>query len=916
MANNDYSPEIISIYDDVITPSGAGAQRSAAKTVGTANAAAAGKTTSGETKNTADTGTQKSKWAMGVDFFTDRRWRIVTGIIIIILAAFLFISVISYFFTAADDQSEVDGATLEQIVDTSGGEIRNIGGPGGAMLSHLFVTRGLGVGVIPIFIYMVLIGLALLGIRKCNFWSSTFKTLLLAVTLSMVFGLICFTREQIVPLGGYHGYFMNMLIIQRFSWLGAICVSLILVGCIAGVYFYDLVKFYNIIKKRWEANRERRRAAEEERKRILQATDTQLGNINDDTEEVIENISVEGAKTETKDHARELLEVLAKSDDSEVDKYEATDDVAKEETTDDVEKTDDDDKEVKDSEESVHDKEPEKRMDEGAEKKEPEIIEKIEEKEPVEDTDELKNEEKPVEEFKIKEGEKIEEAKKVEDTKLDPTAELSHYKMPTLDLLHDPGTPKESVDVAEIEDKKNQIIEALSKYRIGISKIEATVGPTVTMYEIVPAEGVKIATIKRLEEDIAMALAALSTRIIAPIPGKSAIGIEVPNREKQMVSVRKIFGSRAFQESNFELPIALGVTIDNQVYIADLAKMPHLLVAGATGKGKSVGMNVIINSLLYKKHPSELKLILVDPKMVEFHPYRRLENHYLAKVPDAENAIITDTSKVIDTLNSLCVEMDERYKLLQEAEVVKITHYNELYINKKLNPLKGHRFLPYIVVIVDEYADLVMTAGKEIETPIARLAQKARAVGMHVIIATQRPSANIITGIIKANFPARIAFKVSSHIDSKIILENSGANQLIGNGDMLISQDGELKRVQCAFISTDEIKEVAGHIGDQTGFGAPFLLPDPPAAAGKDGGGSGTVNGDWDPMLDEIARTIVNSGVASTSNIQRNFQIGYNRAGRIMDQLNALGVVGPQQGSKPRDVLVDMYRLEEILQQK
>ena len=495
----------------------------------------------------------------------------------------------------------------------------------------------------------------------------------------------------------------------------------------------------------------------------------------------------------------------------------------------------------------------------------------------------------------------------------DPTAELSRFRTPVLDLLEDRPAHTDIVDINEISDKKNQIIYALEKLNIGVAKIDAIVGPTVTMYEIVPVKGVKFTTIKRLEEDLAMMLSIVNARIIVPIPGKGAIGIEVPNREPQPVAIRTILGSRKYQECNYELPIAIGATTNNDVYIADLAKMPHLLVAGATGKGKSVGLNVIINSLIFKKHPAELKFVLIDPKKVEFYPYRKLEKHYLAKLPDEEDAIVTDMSKTLDTLKALVVEMEQRYDLLMKAEVVQITHYNKLFTERKLNPEKGHRFLPYIVVIIDEYADLYMNIGKEVETPVARIAQKARAVGIHMIIATQRPSANIITGVIRANFPARMAFQVSSRIDSKIILDNNGAASLIGKGDMLISHDSKLERVQCAFISTDEIKTVAAYVNNQVGYPHPYLLPPVEAPAAQGGAARGGVTGERDPLFNEIARDIVSSGIASTSGLQRRYSIGFARAGKIMDQLEAAGIVGPSVGGKMRDILVDTYRLEEIL---
>ena len=422
----------------------------------------------------------------------------------------------------------------------------------------------------------------------------------------------------------------------------------------------------------------------------------------------------------------------------------------------------------------------------------------------------------------------------------------------------------------------------------------------------------RIAKIKRLEDDIALSLAALGIRIIAPIPGKGTIGIEVPNKEPQIVSMRSIISSKKYQESKADLPMAMGATISNEVFVADLAKMPHLLVAGATGMGKSVGLNAIIASLLYKKHPAELKFVLIDPKMVEFSLYSKLERHFLAKLPDEEDAIITDPNKVVATLNSLCVEMDNRYSLLKEANVRSIKEYNAKFTNHRLNPEKGHRYLPYIVVIVDEFADLIMTAGKEVETPIARIAQKARAVGMHMIIATQRPSTNVITGIIKANFPGRVAFRVSQMVDSRTILDRTGANQLIGKGDLLFSRDGELDRVQCAFISTEEVEAICDSIDEQIGYEEAYMLPEyfPEAA---ESGSIGNIT-DRDPLFEDAARSIINSQTASTSSLQRAYKIGYNRAGRIMDQMEAAGIVGPAQGGKPRQVLVDSLQLERILE--
>ena len=499
------------------------------------------------------------------------------------------------------------------------------------------------------------------------------------------------------------------------------------------------------------------------------------------------------------------------------------------------------------------------------------------------------------------------------DTDYDPTLDLSNYQYPPLELLEEHSSGSQKVTAEELEENKNTIIETLRHYKIEITKIKATIGPTVTLYEIVPAPGIKISKIKNLEDDIALSLSALGIRIIAPIPGAGTIGIEVPNQNPEVVSMRGIIASKKFQESKYALPVALGRTISNEPYTFDLAKMPHLLVAGATGQGKSVGLNAIITSLLYKKHPSQLKFVMVDPKKVELSIYSVIEKHFLAKLPDAEEAIITDNDKVVATLNSLCIEMDSRYDLLKQAHVRNIKEYNEKFVKRQLNPNNGHRYLPYIVVVVDEFADLIMTAGKEVEQPIARIAQLARAVGIHMIIATQRPSTNIITGVIKANFPARIAFKVASMIDSRTILDSPGANQLIGRGDMLISKDSEMVRVQCAFVDTPEVDAITKFIADQQGYPEAYALPE--YVSDTENGVSGDMDlGVKDPLFEEAARLVVNTQQGSTSSIQRRFSIGYNRAGRIIDQLEKAGIVGPFEGSKARQVLIpDEYSLEHIL---
>ena len=494
----------------------------------------------------------------------------------------------------------------------------------------------------------------------------------------------------------------------------------------------------------------------------------------------------------------------------------------------------------------------------------------------------------------------------------DPTLDLSNYKIPSVKLLNDYGSGKIEIDKEELEANKNRIVETLANYKIGIDSISATVGPTITLYEIVPEAGIRISKIKNLEDDIALSLSALGIRIIAPIPGRGTIGIEVPNQNPATVSMKAVLSSDKFQNSEMELPVALGKTISNETFVADLAKMPHLLMAGATGQGKSVGLNAILASLLYKKHPAQVKFVLVDPKKVELTLFNKIERHFLAKLPDTDEAIITDTKKVINTLNSLCIEMDQRYDLLQNAQCRNIVEYNKKFIERKLNPNDGHRYLPYIVLVIDEFADLIMTAGKEVETPIARLAQLARAIGIHLIVATQRPSVNVITGVIKANFPARIAFRVTSKIDSRTILDAGGADQLIGRGDMLIALGSELKRVQCAFIDTPEVEKVTDFIGNQRAYPEAFLLPE--YIGDAEGGNPNVDLDDKDAMFEDAARVLVIHQSGSTSLIQRKLKLGYNRAGRIIDQLEAAGIVGPFEGSKARQVLIpDEMALEELL---
>ncbi|WP_433836332.1 DNA translocase FtsK [Flavobacterium anhuiense] len=493
----------------------------------------------------------------------------------------------------------------------------------------------------------------------------------------------------------------------------------------------------------------------------------------------------------------------------------------------------------------------------------------------------------------------------------DPTLDLSNYKFPTIDLLKEYSTGGITINQEELEENKNRIVDTLRNYKIEIAQIKATVGPSVTLYEIVPEAGIRISKIKSLEDDIALSLSALGIRIIAPIPGKGTIGIEVPNKNPTMVSMKSVIGAAKFQEAEMELPIALGKTISNETFVVDLAKMPHLLMAGATGQGKSVGLNAVLTSLLYKKHPAEVKFVLVDPKKVELTLFNKIERHYLAKLPDTEDAIITDNAKVVNTLNSLCVEMDNRYSLLKDAMVRNIKEYNEKFKSRKLNPEAGHRFLPYIVLVVDEFADLIMTAGKEVEVPIARLAQLARAIGIHLIIATQRPSVNVITGLIKANFPARIAFRVTSKIDSRTILDTQGADQLIGRGDLLYTNGNDVIRVQCAFIDTPEVEKITDFIGGQKAYATAYLLPE---FVGEENGINLDIDiSERDTLFREAAEIIVNAQQGSASLLQRKLKLGYNRAGRLIDQLEAAGIVGPFEGSKARSVnILDLNALDQF----
>ena len=868
---------------------------------------------------------QKAEPGKIISFIKDKRTRLFTGITLICWATYLTISAISYFAYGSEDQSAVINNTIKEM-SANGEQIGNAGGAFGAFLAQNFISNGLGLGSFALIFYFFALGIYLLHHKKFSFWGLTTKSLIVAIATSIVAGLVTYNFTSWIYWGGIHGYEINQFLISATGSIGAILVSVVLIALVASIYLNELRIVYVAYRKRvneYKAKIATERAAKEaERQRMeenLKASAEAIENEprnNEEPErqpetmpekldfnsELIGSDSQEffndSDKTDLNDsfgnieashpnnfHSAEMP-YIDESDDYDVTRQEVADEPS----------FDSGNSSLAIRQEQVFDHEIDSVHSEAATN--------VEAQDSTSTPGDV--------ELKINVGE-IEEAEEIASDVYDPTAELSNFHFPSIDLLADIPVKATSVDQKEMEENKERITTTLNNYQIPISHIEATVGPTVTLYEIIPAEGVRIAKIKRLEDDIALSLAALGIRIIAPIPGKGTIGIEVPNKEPQMVPIRSVIGSKKFQECTYDLPMAMGATISKDIFIADLAKMPHVLVAGATGQGKSVGLNTIIASLLYKKHPAELKFVLVDPKMVEFSLYSKLERHYLAKLPDEEEPIITDPMKVVATLNSLCIEMDNRYSLLKEANVRSIKEYNAKFVQRRLNPEKGHRYLPYIVIVVDEFGDLIMTAGKEVETPIARIAQKARAVGMHMILATQRPSTNVITGIIKANFPGRIAFRVAQMVDSRTILDRPGANQLIGKGDMLYAINGEIERVQCAYISTEEVEAIVDAIDEQIGYDGAYPLPDYVPDADSNGGSMSSVN-DRDPLFEEAARFIVTSNTASTSSLQRRYSIGYNRAGKIMDQMEASGIVGPASGAKPRQVLMDSLQLERLLE--
>jgi S-DNA-T family DNA segregation ATPase FtsK/SpoIIIE len=816
----------------------------------------------------------------------ERTWKIV-GAVFILVALFLFISFISYFFTWKEDQDKVFKGASSILFD-SNIKVANLLGRLGAFISHFFIYEGFGIASLFICTFFFVAGVNLLFRKKIfSIWRNLRYVIIgmLVISVSLAF---LFSGSEF-SFGGGVGKMISKWLISMLGTIGT--ASLLMVAFLAYI-IWQFNPVFKLPKRKIAAEGEKIKEDEESEKSVFAVKtihDMYAETKNEKKNYLKDNSGIQISSYKENDEKNPLHDFKVIEKDEPMDVGEVFEDTAvtKEVVADILHQHDMapvDDK-IRLSEEKKENK------IEHAEELELEIKTGSAEEEPIEST-----------------------KKEYEDLPpYEPTLDLRDYKYPGLELLETYGSEKIIQDPAELEANKNQIINTLKNYDIAIQKISATIGPTVTLYEIVPAAGVRISRIKNLEDDIALSLAALGIRIIAPIPGKGTIGIEVPNVKKSVVSMRTLLASEKFQHNNYSLPIAIGKKIDNDNFIVDLASMPHLLMAGATGQGKSVGVNAILVSLLYKKHPSQLKFVLIDPKKVELSIYRKIEKHFLAKLPGEEEAIITDTKKVIHTLNALCIEMDNRYDLLKEAGARNIKEYNEKFIRRKLNPQKGHQFLPFIILVIDEFADMIMTAGKEIEMPIARLAQLARAVGIHLIIATQRPSVNIITGTIKANFPSRVAFKVTSKIDSRTILDTGGAEQLIGKGDMLISHHGELTRLQCAFVDTPEIEKIVDFIGDQRGYPQAFLLPeyvDERELEGRD-----FDRNDRDPLFEDAARLIVQNQIGSTSLLQRRMKLGYNRAGRLMDQLEAFRIVGPSQGSKARDVLVKTeMELEELLQ--
>lgn len=794
---------------------------------------------------------------------TSRGQKFVFGVFLILTALVLLLSFISYYISGANDQSQVNQLADRNVV------VENWLGKFGAWLANSIVYQGFGVAsflfvkIIFMFGAYMVVDLPLAKLRKSLFWD-----LFILVNISILFGLLW----DVMPfMSGVVGYEVNSFISD---YIGTIGTVLLLILNVVIFLIFKLKVDPDKVKDFLERDAQ---------------TDIQA--MPSETEEAIEEVVEEPLRSATVVPSSTPI-IEEEEDDSwkEIKKIEQP-----ETTSFQVDK-----EALKPTILNTSEPHLPKEVLTPPISKQPEIITTndsnfVIEKPEEEDVVEASVAQKLVQDF----GE------------FDPTLELSNYQFPSIELLKEYSGSGITINQTELEENKNRILDTLRNYKIDIAQIKATVGPTVTLYEIVPEAGIRISKIKSLEDDIALSLSALGIRIIAPIPGKGTIGIEVPNASPSMVSMKGVIASPKFQQAEMELPIALGKTISNETFVVDLAKMPHLLMAGATGQGKSVGLNAVLTSILYKKHPAEVKFVLVDPKKVELTLFNKIERHYLAKLPDTSDAIITDNAKVINTLNSLCIEMDNRYNLLKDAAVRNIKEYNEKFKNRRLNPENGHRFLPYIILVVDEFADLIMTAGKEVETPIARLAQLARAIGIHLIIATQRPSVNVITGIIKANFPARIAFRVTSKIDSRTILDSQGADQLIGRGDLLYTQGNDLVRVQCAFVDTPEVEKICDFIGAQKAYPNAYLLPE---YVGEESGINLDIDiSERDSLFREAAEVVVTAQQGSASLIQRKLKLGYNRAGRLIDQLEAAGIVGSFEGSKARAVLIpDLVALEQF----
>ena len=825
-------------------------------------------------------------------FVNDERFKKTTGVFLMLCAFYFVIAFTSYIFTWQNDQDKADSYSFFGLI-FSGSDLKveNWLGKLGAAVSHLFIFRGFGLASFVfvllsfVFGFKILTGISLLPIKRLV-RTSVLILVLASVTLSFLF-----MNSQYLFVGGAFGYYLNEWLIAATGKIG----TLLLIGfaLLATFIFYFNPSF---IKKPIPVTNGE--GAEEELKSNKLRSSTDENN----------NAFVSESHEE---EAEEYKKYVIKRDDADIDFNE-------------LDKKINDPENYKEPEPIIINEFPEE--EDGDEENTSATDYENQNENNLTLSTEIKDENKAGvsdNSFQINVGSENKvlsddevNAKLEEFGEYDPTLELSDYKLPDIKELENYGSNKVEVDKEELETNKNRIVATLKNYDIEISQIKATIGPTVTLYEIVPAPGVRISKIKNLEDDIALSLSALGIRIIAPIPGKGTVGIEVPNSKPDVVSMRSLIASEKFVNSEMELPVALGKTISNEVYVADLTKMPHLLMAGATGQGKSVGLNAILVSILYKKHPSQVKFVLVDPKKVELTLFNKIERHFLAKLPDSEEAIITDNKKVINTLNSLCIEMDTRYELLKDAAVRNIKEYNSKFVSRKLNPTNGHRFLPYIVLVVDEFADLIMTAGKEVETPIARLAQLARAIGIHLIIATQRPSVNVITGTIKANFPSRVAFRVTSKIDSRTILDTGGAEQLIGRGDMIYSTGSDIIRLQCGFVDTGEVDRITEYIGSQRAYSSAYLLPEYVSEDGDETRDDISMD-ELDELFDEAAKIIVTHQQGSASLLQRKLKLGYNRAGRLVDQLEAAGIVGPFKGSKSREVLItDLASLDNHLKNR